>query len=248
MRQYPITKCLLYLFDTLTFSFMEKILSFLNQLQHNNNRPWFGDHKQEYREAQEIFNTFVENLIAGIASFDPSVNNLSARDCTYRIYRDVRFSSDKSPYKTHMGAFISPHGKGAGYSGYYFHIEAREADYIGGHILSTGIYRPQSIVIKNIREEILLNGKEFQEAIDIAAKFKLDLSDALKRVPAGFPSDSKYEGYFKLRDYFLMQHIDDAFILSDDLVGNTVREFKKTLTFNNLLNKAVAYAFACSPY
>lgn len=236
------------MFDTLTFSFMEKVLQFLNELQKNNNRIWFEDHKQEYREALEIFNSFTENLIAGIATFDPSVRNLSLKDCTYRIYRDVRFSPDKSPYKTHMGAFVSPHGKGGGFSGYYFHVEARDAEYIGGHIISAGIYRPQPIVIKNIREEIMLNGREFKEAIDIASNFKLDQSDALKRVPARFPADSEYAGYFKLKDYFLMQHIDDAFILSDDLVGNAVREFKKALTFNNLLNKVVAYAFACSPY
>jgi len=78
---------------------MEKVLQFLNELQKNNNRIWFEDHKQEYREALEIFNSFTENLIAGIATFDPSVRNLSLKDCTYRIYRDVRFSPDKSPYK-----------------------------------------------------------------------------------------------------------------------------------------------------
>ena len=231
------------MFQEITFFTMEKILNFLNRLQQNNNRPWFEEHKKEYKEAQEIFNGFVEKLIMGIASFDPSVNNLSVKDCIYRIYRDVRFSSDKSPYKTHMGAFVSPHGKGSGLSGYYFHLEAKGAEYIGGHIISTGIYRPEPKVIKSIREEIMLNGKEFQEAIDFASNFKLDRSTALKRVPTGFPSDDEYAEYYKLRDYFLMQFIDDKFVLGNNLAERTVNEFRKTVVFNDLLNKAAKYAY-----
>ena len=221
---------------------MEKVLDFLNRLRINNNRPWFEEHKSEYKAALETFNSFTEKLISGIASFDSSVKNLTIKDCTYRIYRDVRFSSDKSPYKTHMGAFVSPKGKGSGYSGYYFHIEAKGSEYIGGHILSTGIYRPAPIVIKNIREEIMLNGDEFQKAIDVASGFKLDTSDALKRIPAGFPADSPYAEYFKLKDYFLMKFVDEAFIMSDNLLENVVQEYKKTFAFNNLLNKVVDYA------
>ncbi len=222
---------------------MEKVLNFLNQLQQNNNRPWFEENKKEYREALDIFNSFVENLIIGIASFDPSIKNLSVKDCTYRIYRDVRFSPNKSPYKTHMGAFIAPQGKGAGFSGYYFHIEANEAAYIGGHILSAGIYRPQPAAVKNIREEIMLNGKEFLKTIVSADKFSLDTSDALKRVPAGFPADSKYAEYFKLKDFFLVQRVDDSFILSNNLLNNVVAEFQKTLAFNSLINKAVSFSY-----
>ncbi|PKO96825.1 MAG: TIGR02453 family protein [Bacteroidetes bacterium HGW-Bacteroidetes-7] len=222
---------------------MEKVLNFLNNLRLNNNRSWFEEHKGEYKEALEIFNSFTEKLITGIGSFDPSVKNLTVKDCTYRIYRDVRFSTDKSPYKTHMGAFISPKGKGSGYSGYYFHIEAKGSEYIGGHILSTGIYRPAPVVVKNIREEIMLNGKEFQKTIDIAYGFKLDSGDALKRIPAGFPADNEYSEYFKLKDYFLMKFVDDSFILGDNLLERTVNEYKKTLAFNSLLNKVVDYAY-----
>lgn len=222
---------------------MRRIIQFLNQLQNNNYREWFEDHKSEYKEAQEIFNTFVEKLISGIASFDPLIKNLSVKDCTYRIYRDIRFSNDKTPYKTHMGALVAPHGKSGGYSGYYFHIEAQGANYIGSHLLSTGIYCPDPKVIKSIREEIMLNGEIFLEAVNIARKFTLDTSSSLKRVPAGFPSDSMYSEYFKLKDYFLSQRVDDEFLLSDKLLENTVNEFKKTLVFNNLINRAARYAY-----
>ena len=222
---------------------MKRIIQFLNQLQNNNNREWFEDHKTEYKEAQSVFNTFVEKLISGIASFDPLIKNLSVKDCTYRIYRDIRFSNDKTPYKTHMGAFVAPNGKSGGYSGYYFHIEAQDAKYIGSHLLSTGIYCPEPKVVKSIREEIMLNGKKFSEAVNIARKFNLDSSSSLKKVPLGFPSDSEYAEYFKLKDYFLSQRVDDAFIVNDNLLENTLKEFKRTLVFNSLINRAAKYAY-----
>ncbi|MDD4057530.1 MAG: DUF2461 domain-containing protein, partial [Bacteroidales bacterium] len=171
---------------------MKKVLEFLNNLQENNYREWFEEHKTEYKEAQAIFNQTVDKLIAGISEFDPAVAKLSAKNCTFRIYRDVRFSKNKAPYKTHMGAFISPYGKGGGYSGYYFHIEAEGANYIGGNILSTGVYRPEPAALKSIREEIFLNGDQFQETISKANNFKIETGETLKRVPGGYPSEFKY--------------------------------------------------------
>ena len=227
---------------------MKKVLNFLNQLNDNNNREWFQEHKGEYLEAKAIFDSFTEQLILGIQTFDNNINNLSVKDCTYRIYKDTRFSKNKTPYKNHMGAFISPNGKKSGYSGYYFHIEATNAEYIGGHILSTGIYRPLPNVLKSIREEIMLNGEEFLNLAHKASGFKLNSDNMLKRVPTGFPADSKFVDYFKYKDYFLVQSIDDTFVLSHNLLENTIKEFKKTYEFNNLLNKAANYAFEESKF
>ena len=221
---------------------MERVINYLNNLNNNNNKEWFENNKREYIEARDLFNQFTEELIKGISEFDPSVKNLSVKDCTYRIYRDVRFSKDKTPYKNHMGAFISKGGKNGGHSGYYFHIEARGADYIGGHILSTGIYRPAPKILKSIREEIMLNGEQFLESVSVAKGFNLDSGDSLKRVPAGFPAESKFADFFKLKNYFLVQYVDNSFILSDKLLENTIREYKKTHVFNNLLNLSVDYA------
>lgn len=218
---------------------MKTVTDFLDRLAQNNNRQWFAEHKEEYQSASSIFNQFVERLIEGIASFDPSVNNLTVKDCTYRIYRDIRFSKDKLPYKTHMGAFISPGGKCSGSSGYYFHIEAKDAHYIGGHILSTGIYCPAPQIVKGIREEIMFNGQEFEQAIEAASGFSLDRSSSLKRVPAGFSSESQYAEYLKLKDFFLVQHIDDNLISHPALAELVAEQFKKTYQFNSLLNKVV---------
>ena len=91
--------------------YMKQIISFLRNLQTNNNREWFMEHKDEYRSAQARFNEIVDQIIYGICQFDPSLTGISHKDCIYRIYRDVRFSKDKSPYKTHFGAFMCPQGK-----------------------------------------------------------------------------------------------------------------------------------------
>ncbi|MPN03144.1 hypothetical protein SDC9_150367 [bioreactor metagenome] len=212
-------------------------------MKYNNNREWFEDHKNEYKEIQSIFNSFVEKLISGISEFDPTVKKQTVKSCTYRIYRDTRFSKDKSPYKTHMGAFISPQGKCGGFSGYYFHIEANGSDYIGSHILSTGIYMPQPIVLKSIREEISLNGQDFKSLVNTAKGFSLDRSNMLKRVPNGYPTDSVYSDYLKCKDFFLVKRVDDKYMEDESLLKNVVADFNKTHSFNIWLNKAVQYAY-----
>ena len=100
---------------------METILSFLRNLEANNNKPWFDTHKSEYQEARAHFNAIVERLIEGIAAFDSSVRGVGIKESTYRIHKDMRFSRDGRPYKTHFGAFICRGGKKSGYSGYYIH-------------------------------------------------------------------------------------------------------------------------------
>ena len=97
---------------------MKAVVEFLRQLHAHNERAWFEAHRAEWLQLQERVRSFAEGLIEGIASFDPSVEGLTAKDCTYRIYRDVRFSRDKSPYKTWQGLYVAPHGKKAGYAGY----------------------------------------------------------------------------------------------------------------------------------
>lgn len=118
---------------------MQDIITFLRELQANNHREWFMANKDRYATLQARFNGFVDELIYEISRFDETVTGLTAKDCTYRIYRDVRFSADKSPYKTHMGAFICPGGKKSGYSGYYFHIGT------GGMDIPMGICWPRAI-------------------------------------------------------------------------------------------------------
>ncbi|MEZ7954350.1 MAG: DUF2461 family protein, partial [Bacteroidales bacterium] len=113
----------------------------------------------------------------------------------------------------------------------------------GGHILSTGVYRPEPSALKSIREEIFLNGDEFQETISKAKSFKIETGEALKRVPTGYPSDFKYADYLKLKNYFLTRYVDDSWMTSPDLIERSVNEYKTTKDFHDLLNKAISYAF-----
>lgn len=105
---------------------MQDVIEFLRQLRLHNDRTWFEANKSWYRDAQSQFAAFVEELIAGIARFDSSVQGLAAKDCTYRIYRDTRFSADKTPYKTHMGAYVCRGGKKSGICGLLFPRRAAE--------------------------------------------------------------------------------------------------------------------------
>lgn len=226
---------------------MQKVISFLAQLKNNNNKTWFDAHKAEYKEVQAIVNDFALQLIYGISEFDPSVKGLQLKDCTYRIYRDLRFSLDKTPYKTHIGVFVAPHGKCSGHSGYYFHIEQGD-NFLSKNMICSGIYMPQPQVLKSIREDIMLNGKEFDAAVKAAKGFLLDKSESLKKIPKGFPEDCEYAHYLKLKDFTLAKDIDNEYLLQDDLLEKVVREFKKTYDFNRILNKAVDFAFENKSY
>lgn len=211
---------------------METILKFLGELKENNNREWFEANRERYKSVQEEFNAFTEKLIEGITLFDSAVKGVTVKDCTYRIYRDVRFSPNKEPYKTHMGAYMCPGGKKSGRAGYYFHLEPNNS------LLACGLHCPEPKVMKSVRDEIFDNGKEFSAAIKCAKEFTVDQTSKLQRVPKGYPADSEYAEYLKLKEFDLIKTID----IQGNVLENTLKEFKSAKKFNDLLNKAVQYA------
>lgn len=211
---------------------MKNILNFLTELRENNNRPWFEANKERYKEVQSEFNQFAEQLIVEIEKFDPEVKGVTLREVTYRIYRDVRFSPNKEPYKTHIGAYVCPQGKKSGYAGYYFHIEPENC------LLAAGLHCPQPNVLKSVREEILDNGAGFVAALKAASGFELDRAATLKRTPKGFPSDTPYEEFLRLKEFDLLKSINPQRCTLEEVIA----AFKVTRPFNELLNKAVKYA------
>lgn len=221
---------------------MKNVIEFLRELERNNNREWFAEHKAAYIKVQEETNEFAAKLIEGIASFDDSVRGLSVKDCTYRIYRDTRFSKDKLPYKTHIGIYVSPGGKKSGRAGYYFHIEPTGNHFLGGHMLTSGLYMPEPKVLRSVREEIAYNGSEFLNTINKAKGFQLGTENSLKRIPTGFPTDSPYAEYLKLKDVYLEKRFGDDLLLSADLLPKTVEAYALTYDFVRSLNRAVDYA------
>ena len=222
---------------------MKEVIAYLNDLSQHNNREWFVANKQRYTEAQARFNAIVEKVIMGIAQFDPSVANLTAKDCTYRIYRDVRFSKDKSPYKTHMGAYICPGGKKSGFSGYYFHVGIGGEGYPAAHMLAAGDYICDPKVLKILREDICYGAGDFADILNnkVSPEFWLDESSALKKVPAGFPADSPYAQYLKLRVFCLCYEPDTDFMTSPDMPKRTAELFKTTYPFLQYINRAIEY-------
>ncbi|MBP5663570.1 MAG: DUF2461 domain-containing protein [Bacteroidales bacterium] len=221
---------------------MKETMSFLDQLMRNNNREWFNAHKAEYKHIQEKFNAFSLKLMEAVAAFDPDVYGLELKDCTYRIYRDIRFSSDKRPYKNHLGCFICKGGKKSGNGGYYFHIEPAEADYIGGNLLAAGMYAPTKELLEHIRHEIIYDGEKLDKAVKKAKNWSFSEYSFLKRVPNGLPKDSEYSDYLRLKDYTLMQGLPDNILFGDEdkLLAYVVKQFKLVKDYNHWLNEAAA--------
>jgi TIGR02453 family protein len=221
---------------------MEEIFEFLNGILRNNNRPWFQEHKGLYLKADKKVQAMAEQLIVGIEKFDNSIKGLTVKDCTYRIYRDMRFSPDKRPYKTHMGIFVCPNGKKANLAGYYFHLEADGAEYLNQNGLFTGLYNPDGKMLKNIRNEVLFNGKIFEDAIAAAKNFNFSQDGMLSRVPNGYPKDHKYANLLKQREWALSQAIPNDILFSDHLIEWTLEEFKSSMDLNRILNNAISFA------
>lgn len=223
---------------------MREVIAFLKELHEHNDRAWFDANRAEYQRVKALFHAFVGELIDAVASFDPSIAGLRVCDCTYRINRDTRFSPDKSPYKTYMGAYLAPHGKKSGYAGYYFHVEPEaEQGNLWHSQLTAGIYMPEPVVLRSIRDEIFDNGAEIAAAIRHAQGFRLFRDNRLKRTPKGYPAGSEYDDLLRQKDLFIQRDIDDVFLGAPDLLERTVAEFRKTKPFVDLLNRAVQYAY-----
>lgn len=225
---------------------MTETLDFLQRLRANNDREWFDAHRSEWTHVKRHFAAFTERLIAGITSFDPSVRGLRAQDCTYRIARDTRFSADKTPYKSHLGAYIAPHGKKSGFAGYYFHLEPSDDSPLGNSLLAAGLYCPEPVVLRSVREEILDHGDELTRAMSEARGFLLDTTVRLKRVPTGFPADSAYADLLKQKSFGIEKPIPGEMLPdAGTLLEYAVGEFRRTQPFVSQLNRAVAYACSC---
>lgn len=220
---------------------MEEIFEFLNGVQQNNNREWFQAHKDLYKRAEARANEIAVQLIDGVSAFDESCKGLTVKDCTYRIYRDIRFSPDKRPYKTHIGIYVCPGGKKSQLAGYYFHLQPENEEYLESSLISAGLYDPSKEMLKAIREEIMFNGEPFAEALSKAKNFAFFESSKMTRVPLGYPKDHPYAEFLKLRNYAIAQPISKKRLKSKDLLKWVLDEFQTAYEFNRLLNNIVTF-------
>ena len=207
-------------------------LQFLKNLTKNNSRDWFNENKTTYQEAQQDVISFVEKLIEEMGDFDEEMGKLEAKKSVFRIYRDTRFSKDKTPYKTNFGAGLGM-GKGNKISGYYLHIEP------GKSFLAGGVYKPEPSVLKTIRQEISAFGDEFKailEQDEFRNYFRgLSVEDKLKKVPQGFEKDHKMAEYLKLKHFIVTHPVSDEQLLSENAVKEFTKIFKAMKPLNDFL-------------
>lgn len=217
---------------------MEKIvMEFLHKLKSNNNREWFNTNKSMYEAARQEVEHFIENLIPDIQKIDPTIGTLTAKQTMFRIYRDVRFSKDKSPYKTYFGAHIARDGRKSESAGYYVHLDPA-GSFVGG-----GSYCPQGANLKKIRSEIYYNLDEFSK-ITQANRFKKVFGSIhgarLSRPPQGFPKDFEGIEILKFKDYTVFKNFTEDEVVSPGFDKTVLAVFKTMKPLNDFLNRALA--------
>jgi uncharacterized protein (TIGR02453 family) len=209
------------------------VLDFLSELEKNNARPWFESHRKEYQEAKELFEELVSQVIDEYRPVE-DLGDISAKDCIMRIFRDVRFSKDKSPYRTSMGASIAAGGRKSWRNAYYLHIEPHNRSMIAG-----GLYQPAPEQILRFREAVSRKREEFKAIISEPAfkqYFGSLQGEKLKTAPRGFALDNSEIELLRLKDVTAVHALSDAAVLSDGLIDEIIAVFTALKPFLDYLN------------
>jgi uncharacterized protein (TIGR02453 family) len=218
--------------------FKPSTFKFLKDLKKNNNKTWFEKNKSAYLDAKDDAEHFVEQVIKGLGKIDADIAVLQAKDCTYRIYRDVRFSSDKTPYKTHMGAFLNKGGKKVPTAGYYFHAEP------GQSMAGGGLWMPMPAELNKVRQEIDYNFAEWTKMLG-DRRFKkyfpdgLDQEAVLSRPPKGYDAENPAIGFIKLKSFVVTRRVSDETMQSRSLLKEVTGVFGAMKEFIDFLNRAL---------
>ena len=213
-------------------------VKFLKDLKKNNNKPWFEKNKQVYLDAKEDIELFVEQVIEGFGKIDAEINPLHPKDCTYRIYRDVRFSSDKTPYKINMGAYLNKGGKKSPTAGYYMHVEP------GRSMAGGGLWMPMAPELSKVRQEIDYNYAEWSKIIG-DRNFKkvfpdgLDQEEKLSRPPKGYDDENPAIEFLKLKSFIVTRTFTDAEVQAKSFLKEIIKAFTAMDVFVHFLNRAL---------
>jgi uncharacterized protein (TIGR02453 family) len=215
-------------------------VKFLRDLSKNNNKTWFDNNREKYDTAKSDFETFIQELIDKHGRKDETIRDLIARKCTFRINRDIRFSKDKTPYKTNMGGSLDRGGKKSIYAGYYIHLEPGGKSFIGG-----GLWMPMPDETKKVRQEIDYCLDEFKSIVE-SKKFKAVFGGlytgedaSLKKVPQGFEADNPAAPYLKLKSWLAMKPMTDLEMTSADLTKKAIAAFETIQPFLYFINRAL---------
>jgi uncharacterized protein (TIGR02453 family) len=212
-------------------------LKFVKDVSQNNDRAWFAEHKSEYEEAKDDVTAFIALLIPILADADPAFpRETQPKNCLMRIYRDVRFSKNKAPYKTNMGIFFTPHGKSGNEPGYYINLEP------GNCFFAAGYWQPDASDLKKIREEIDYNAQDFLDIIadkGFNKDFQLSREDSLKTAPKGYPADHPMIDVLKLKSFTTTMRIADDAFFKPTIVKQFKTAFETVYPFIKFLRTAV---------
>ncbi|MDQ6815639.1 MAG: DUF2461 domain-containing protein [Bacteroidota bacterium] len=217
----------------------KETINYIRNLTNNNNKPWFDENRGALEEAKFDFESLVKEIIASLGRVDPDIASLEAKNCIFRQYRDVRFSKDKTPYKQHMGASFDRGGKSSGFAGYYLHIEPGNKSMAGG-----GIWMPDGIALKKIRQEIDYSCNEFLEIINEASFKRIfgGLAEGefkLSREPKGYARDNPAIEYLKLKSFVATQPLADDELTSKDLLQKIIAAFTALMPLIKFINRSL---------
>ena len=222
-----------------------EVFDFLRELRANNNREWFQDNKKRYDALRADFINDVGQLINRIATFDPEIAGLDARSCVYRIYRDLRFSPDKTPYKTYLSAYMTGFGgRSSAYGGYYIHLEPDTPQLAGG------VWCPTSPMLKQLRRDICDNMDELTAIIDAPAfrhTFGTFTGEQLTRMPQGFPTDTPRGELLRFKSYVVTSVKPESYFTAPDWLDRATDDFRLLQPLNRFLNYTIGEFFGKEP-
>ncbi len=216
---------------------MKEVLNFLQDLSANNNREWMHANKKRYEGAKSDFHNIIGQLIEGIGRFEEGVQGLTPKDCAFRLNRDIRFSKDKSPYKTNFGAAIMEGGKKSPNPTYYIHIQP------GQSFIAGGIYMPEAENLKKIRQEIDYNPEELKKVVEgknFKEIFGTMTGEQLKTAPKGYPKDHPNIELLRFKSFLVSKNLTDREVLAKDFVQSIISDFEVVHPFNQYFAVAIS--------
>lgn len=211
-------------------------LKFLLQLASNNNKPWFDAHRDQYEMARTDFEKLAERVKQLLTPLVPELAEQQTKHCIFRIYKDVRFSKDKTPYKAHLSAYFSKGGRKYEGAGYYLHIEP------GKSFVAGGLWMPSTALLKSVRQEIDYNFEEFKKIVEskmFRKYFGKLAEDKLKTLPKGYEASNPAIEYLKYKSFIAEHSFSDDDVLHQNFATACHRAFSAMQPLVDFINRSL---------
>ncbi len=211
----------------------KSMLQFLSDLKQHNTREWFNENRKRYEDSRSNFISFLEVFLKGMQEFEPAAYGQTGKDLVFRIYRDVRFSNDKRPYKDHFGAFVAEGGRKSINPGYYLHLAGNNESFIAG-----GLWMPPAAYLKAVRQELDYNLDEFKKIVehpDFEKKFGRISGEQLKTTPKGYDKENPAIEYLRFKSWNATMPLPDKVVLSKEFLEVVLQATKDLKPLNDFL-------------